>query len=108
MKAFAIKRTYTPEYYALLYDVFIAETLAGAAANAKMKLEAGNHFGDFELEEFGNNLYHCVNNEICGKLMPVKTCSYGLGLPGVVYTCLNCGKEIDDSQSEYFMVIERL
>lgn len=104
MKAFSVKndRTYTPEYYTLIYDVFIANTLDEATLSAKKKLEAGNHFGDFELEEFGNNFHHLANDEVCGKLEPLRTCSYSMGGGGVVYKCLNCGEEFDDSQFECF------
>lgn len=100
MKAFSVKndKTYTPEYYALIHDVFIANTMEEARLNAKKKLEAGHHFGDFELEEFGNNFHHRANGKKCGKLEPLKTCSYSMGGGGVVYKCSDCGKEIDDSQ----------
>ncbi len=104
MRVFSVKndKTYTKEYYNLIYSTFFAETKDGAIRQAREKLEAGNLFGNFDLEEFGDNEYHCIDGVMCGKLEPLKACSYSLGGGGTVYRCLNCNEEIDNSQGELF------
>lgn len=103
MKAFSIENngTYTKEYYALIYDVFVTETKDDAMFAARKKLSDIGLNGEFNLQEFGDYFYHFDDGRVCGKLEPIAVCSFGI-CNGVVFRCAVCGREVDSSQTECF------